>query len=109
MNTQHAQPALRSGLIAIPTTQDELAATVHDLHVLGLPSDAITVIGRQADTPTKRSEAAKQLASLIEAGTEREILGASLGAALGLLGGLAILAVPGVGPLVIAGGGAAVL
>jgi len=104
MKTSHAQPPLREGLIAIPRNAEQLAAAVHDLHALGLAPGAITVVGQQEDTPHARGEAARRLASLVEAGTEHEVLGATLGAALGLLGGLAVLALPGLGPVVVAGG-----
>lgn len=109
MTTEHVQPALRAGLIAIPKDAEELAATLHDLYAMGLKPDAISVIGKQEDTPHARAEAAKGLAARIESGPMHELVGTTLGAALGLLGGAAALTLPGVGPAILAGGAAAVV
>jgi hypothetical protein len=97
-------PTSRAGLIAIPKDHEDVAGIVRDLRAAGLPANAITVLGRH---PGDEDDVAA-LARSVEPGTVNAVLGAVVGGALGLLGGIAALSLPGVGPAIVAGGTLAV-
>ena len=92
-----------ASVVAILPGPEELPALLAVLQELALPKGAITVFGRPD------AQLATGLAAALEPGHRLELLGAFLGTSLGLVGAVLLLSLPGLGPLVLAGGTGLVL
>lgn len=110
-------PLQTFGIVASFATRDRLEQALVCLRDRGIGVEQLSVLARGSDRlatervpvtdPTPR--ATEELALSLGAGDHAELLGALVGTYAGLCGGLAMLAVPGFGTLVLAGGTAALL
>lgn len=92
---------------AVFSSLAEAERVARHLETLGVPRDAISVIaGNDVNRHDKYLEKAKKEST----GTAvAAASGASFGGGLGILAGLAVLAIPGVGPVIAGGGMTAIL
>lgn len=108
------------GLIVVPRLREDLPPMITTLHDLGLPPGGLTVLGR-TDLATAQALAAAgdapphlgphdahRAAALLVPAHDHEVLGAALGTAFGLLGGIVALALPGAAPVLMVGSAAVV-
>lgn len=115
MNHRKASGSAK-GLVFIPRHMADVAPLVQDLHTLGIPSHAVSVVGRVDETaskilaehadppPRSAQQALGPTLTLIEPSVRFAALGMSLGGLAGVLGGFVALALPGMGTLWFAGG-----
>lgn len=92
-------------LVAVFEGASTLARALEDVLAAGVPASALSVLARDgasgADTPDTLAEA-------LDPPAVDEVLGGLLGGYVGLLSGLALMLLPGIGPVVVAGGAAAI-
>jgi hypothetical protein len=110
------QTTAHIGLIAVPERSADLPHVIADIHAIGLPPGAITAIGPtnpaaqqalklEGDPPASLpADAATRVSLLLDPVHRHDVFGAALGTTIGLLGGFVALAVPGIGPFLLAGG-----
>lgn len=100
------------GLAAVFDDTEALRLALEDMYIAGVPAPALTVLGQDGAVPpgaTRAPESPVELAAELEPLPRETLIGGMLGAYAGLWGSLLLLAVPGVGQAVAAGGAAALL
>jgi NACalpha-BTF3-like transcription factor len=96
-------PNLQSRIVVgVFERRDEAKAAMHDLQQAGVPHDDISLVMQQAGTPPEVGAGATKA-------NQGTVAGATGGAVLGGIVGLAALAIPGIGPLLAVGPIAAAL
>lgn len=92
-------------------TRGEAERALHRLHDAGIDMNRVTVIAPDSDTRTYDTdvEVESHGNKADEGATAGAATGGALGAITGLLVGLGALAIPGVGPILLAGAGATTL
>lgn len=102
--SHHPSPVEQPQLaLAIFDAPDRAAAAIRALQSDGFPDDRLSVLARHRDSTEITPEEAVALEREAEATSTSVALGSTVGGLAGLLGGLAIFAVPGIGPLFGAG------
>lgn len=112
MSTDDTTVSRNFGLAAVFEDTRALRETLADLHDAGVPAAALTVLGPRGqllEGVAPAPETPHDLAEEIQPWPIQGMLGTLLGAYAGLWGNLLLLAIPGVGPAVAAGGAAALL
>ena len=100
------------GLAAVFEDTATLRAALDALHAVGVPAPVLSVLGKDhagIDGVEPAAESPVELAEELEPTAREGLIGGVLGAYAGLWGSLLLLAVPGVGQAVAAGGAAALL
>lgn len=112
MTTTPSATQRNFGLAAVFEDTASLRAALDAMHAVGVPAEALSVLGKDhasIDGAAPAPESPVELAEELEPLPRETLIGGLLGAYAGLWGSLLLLAVPGVGQAIAAGGAAALL
>jgi hypothetical protein len=99
----------RRSVGVFPRRQDAEAA-LHELKNSGFPMDRVSVIAQDSDSNIAGAEVKENVGNLADEGASLgAVSGGALGGLTGLLVGLGTLAIPGIGPVMLAGATATAL
>lgn len=110
MTTTSPDTERNFGLAAVFEDTASLRAALDALHAAGVPAPALTVLGKDGTAVEGAApawESPVELAEELEPTGRETLIGGMLGAYAGLWGTVLLLAVPGVGQAIAAGGAAA--